>query len=53
MTLAIKARPETLSAVVKLYGTDGAIELMAAIALLNFDNRMAFSAELEPDGFGS
>jgi AhpD family alkylhydroperoxidase len=49
MTIDIKAKPETLRAVAKLYGVDGAIELMAAIALLNFDNRMAFTAELPPD----
>jgi hypothetical protein len=49
MTLDVKAKPETLHAIAKLYGSEGAIELMAAVALLNFDNRMAFTAELPPD----
>lgn len=49
MTLEIKAKPETLAAVAKLYGHDGAVELMAAVALLNFDNRMAFTAGLPVD----
>jgi AhpD family alkylhydroperoxidase len=49
MTLEVKAKPATLRAIANLYGTDGAIELMAAVALLNFDNRMAFTAELPPD----
>ncbi len=49
MTLDVKAKPETLRTVARLFGTDGAIELMAAVALLNFDNRMAFTAELPPD----
>jgi AhpD family alkylhydroperoxidase len=49
MTLDIRAKPETLAAIAKLYGSDGAVELMAAVALLNFDNRMAFSAGLPPD----
>jgi AhpD family alkylhydroperoxidase len=49
MTLEIRAKPETLQAVARLYGVDGAVELMAAVALLNFDNRMAFTAGLQPD----
>ena len=49
MTLEIKAKPETLAAIAKLYGHDGAVELMAAVALLNFDNRMAFTAGLPVD----
>jgi AhpD family alkylhydroperoxidase len=49
MTLEIRAKPETLAAIATLYGADGAVELMAAVALLNFDNRMAFSAGLPPD----
>lgn len=49
MTLDVRARPETLAAITGFFGLDGAVELMAAIALLNFDNRMAFTAELPPD----
>jgi uncharacterized peroxidase-related enzyme len=49
MTLDIRARPETVQRVRGLFGDDGAVELMAAIALLNFDNRMAYSANLPPD----
>jgi AhpD family alkylhydroperoxidase len=49
MTLDVKAKPETVRCVTALYGAAGAVELMAVVALLNFDNRMAFSAELPPD----
>lgn len=49
MTLSIRASDTTLWKVRERFGLDGAVELMAAIALLNFDNRMAFSAGIDPD----
>jgi uncharacterized peroxidase-related enzyme len=49
MTLQVRASPETLASVCRLFGVDGAVELMAVIAVLNLDNRMAFSAALPPD----
>lgn len=49
MTLDVQAKPETLERVRGLFGLDGAVELMAVIALLNFDNRMAFTANVPVD----
>lgn len=49
MTLSVRASDETLWKARQLFGLDGAVELMATISLLNFDNRMAFSAGVEPD----
>jgi len=49
MTLEVRGRPETVNKVIELFGVDGAVELMATIALLNFDNRMAFTADLPVD----
>lgn len=49
MTLDVRASPATLEECRNLFGRAGAVELMAAVALLNFDNRMAYSAQLEPD----
>jgi uncharacterized peroxidase-related enzyme len=51
MTMRISAQPETLARIRHLFGLDGAVELMATIALLNFDNRMAYSAGTPPDVF--
>ncbi|HNN94701.1 MAG TPA: carboxymuconolactone decarboxylase family protein [Pseudomonadota bacterium] len=53
MTRQVNARPETLDRIRSLFGVDGTVELMATIALLNFDNRMAFSAQTPPDDFSS
>jgi len=49
MTLMVRGQPETVGKAIALFGVDGAVELMAVIALLNFDNRMAFTAELPVD----
>lgn len=49
MTLSVRASPATLDWVRRLFGLDGSVELMATIALLNFDNRMAYSATIPPD----
>ena len=43
MTLMVRGQPETVGKAIALFGVDGAVELMAVIALLNFDNRMALS----------
>lgn len=51
MTRQVHAHPETLARIQTLFGLDGTVELMATIALLNFDNRMAFSAGTPPDTF--
>jgi AhpD family alkylhydroperoxidase len=49
MTLDVKATPETVARVRELFGLEGAIELMAIVATLNADNRMALSAALVAD----
>lgn len=49
MTLDIRADEPTISAVQELFGTEGAVELMALIALNNFHNRMSFTAALPVD----
>lgn len=49
MTLEVRARRETVARVRELFGVEGAIELMGVIAMLNFDNRMAYTAELVAD----
>lgn len=51
MTTRVHARPETIGRIRSLFGVDGVVELMATIALLNFDNRMAYSAGTPPDVF--
>jgi hypothetical protein len=51
MTLDVQATAATIERVAKLFGVDGAIELMTCIGMLNLDNRMAFSADLPPDAF--
>jgi uncharacterized peroxidase-related enzyme len=51
MTQRVHARPETIERISALFGLDGTVELMATIALLNFDNRMAYSAKTPPDVF--
>jgi uncharacterized peroxidase-related enzyme len=51
MTLDVQASAATIERVAKLFGVDGAIELMTCIGMLNLDNRMAFSADLPPDAF--
>jgi uncharacterized peroxidase-related enzyme len=53
MTRSVSARAETLGHIQALFGRDGAVELMATIALLNFDNRMAYSAQTPPDSFSA
>lgn len=50
MTLLVRGQPETVGKAIELFGVDGAVELMATIALLNFDNRMAFTAGIPVDG---
>lgn len=49
MTLEVRARRETVARVRELFGVEGAVELMGVIAMLNFDNRMAYTAELVAD----
>jgi uncharacterized peroxidase-related enzyme len=49
MTLDVQASAATVEQVVKLFGVEGAVELMACIGMLNLDNRMAFTADLPPD----
>jgi uncharacterized peroxidase-related enzyme len=51
MTLNVRASPETVLRVKELFGEDGAVELMAAIGMLNCFNRIAFSAGLSPDAW--
>jgi AhpD family alkylhydroperoxidase len=51
MTMDVQASAATVERVARLFGTEGAIELMACIAMLNLDNRMAYSAALPPDAF--
>lgn len=51
MTVQVHARPDTIERIRRLFGIDGAVELMAMIALLNFDNRMAYSARTPADQF--
>lgn len=53
MTQRVSAQPATIERVNKLFGVEGTVELMATIALLNFDNRMAYSAGTPPDVFPS
>jgi uncharacterized peroxidase-related enzyme len=49
MTLRVRAQPETIARAQRLFGLDGLVELMAVIGLLNFDNRMAYSAGVPVD----
>jgi uncharacterized peroxidase-related enzyme len=49
MTIDVQAHPATLARVKRLFGVEGAIELMGVIAMLNLDNRMAYSAGLVAD----
>jgi uncharacterized peroxidase-related enzyme len=51
MTLDVQASRATVERVAKLFGNEGAVELMTCIAMLNLDNRMAYSAALPPDTF--
>jgi uncharacterized peroxidase-related enzyme len=51
MTLDVQASAATVERVARLFGVEGTVELMACIAMLNLDNRMAFSADLPPDAF--
>jgi uncharacterized peroxidase-related enzyme len=49
MTLEVQAHPATVERVKRLFGVEGAVELMGVIAMLNLDNRMAFTAGLVAD----
>jgi AhpD family alkylhydroperoxidase len=49
MTIDVQAHRATIERVKRLFGVEGAIELMGVIAMLNLDNRMAYSAGLVAD----
>lgn len=49
MTLDVRAKPETVERAARLFGKEGAVELMATIGMLNFFNRMSLSTGISPD----